>query len=140
MITGKDIYQVARELVGTPYVHQGRKKNVGIDCIGVPIWVCNRLGLGDFDRYDYSRLPDGKMLEKITEVFSRSVSLDVGVLLVFKIRSVPSHCGIVSNYKNTNALGLIHAWEVAKKVTEDQLTSSWMNRIVGCFSLPGIIR
>ncbi len=53
MTTGTDVYTEARELIGTPYVHQGRKKDIGIDCIGVPIWVAKRLDLGDFDKLDY---------------------------------------------------------------------------------------
>ena len=152
-ITGTDVCLAARELIGTPYLHQGRKAGMGIDCIGVPIVVADRLGLGNFDRLDYSKTPDGTLLDKIAEVCNSSVILSPGVLLVFKIKFVPQHCAIVSNYsrllgkntisqnatyKESNTLGIIHAWDVVGKVVEHQLTSDWMNRIVGCYGFPGV--
>ena len=138
MITGTDVCLAARELIGTPYLHQGRKIGMGIDCIGVPILVADRLGLGNFDRLDYGRTQDGTLLDKIAEVCNSSVVLSPGVLLVFKIKFVPQHCAIVSNYKESNTLGIIHAWDVVGKVVEHQLTLDWMNRIVGCYGFPGV--
>ena len=135
MITETDIYHVARELVGTPYLHKGRKKDLGIDCIGVPIWVGQRLNLGIEDFYAYSKNPDGTMEQRISKVFE-DVVLQPGALLVFKIGSVAQHCGIVSRYMN--GLGLIHAWDIARKVVEHRLTHEWYDRIVGCYGLPKV--
>ena len=134
-MTPTDVYLAARELVGTPYLHQGRRKNIGIDCIGIPIWTLRRLGLGDFDVSDYAPSPDGTLLSRIEKV-SEPVILQPGVLLVFRIRSVPQHCGIVSEYMN--GLGLIHAWDIAGKVVEHRLTKDWLDKVVGCYGLPGV--
>lgn len=136
MTSPKDVYLAARELVGTPYLHQGRHKRMGVDCIGVPILTANCLGLGNFDVSGYGRTPDGTLIKRIAEVFPPFV-LQPGVLLVFKIRSVPQHCGIVSRYMD--GLGLIHAWDVADKVVEHRLTQGWLNKVVGCYGFPGVI-
>jgi cell wall-associated NlpC family hydrolase len=135
MTTGIDVYLKARELVDTPYLHQGRLAGTAIDCIGVPIWVASELGLGNFDKSDYPRAPDGSMVELITSVCSDEI-IQAGVLLVFKIDSVAQHCGIVSIYQN--GLGLIHAWDIAGKVCEHRLTKDWINKVVGCYGLPGV--
>lgn len=135
MVTGVDVYLKARELVDTPYLHQGRKLGIGIDCIGVPIWVASALELGDFNKADYPRSPDGSMLELIDSVCSPEV-IQAGILLVFEIRGVAQHCGIVSIYQN--GYGLIHAWDIAGKVCEHRLTKDWIKKVVGCYGLPGV--
>lgn len=133
MPTGIDVYLKARQLIDTPYVHQGRKAGIAIDCIGVPVWVARELGLGDFDKEDYPRSPDGSMVELITEVCSREI-IQPGVLLVFKISGTAQHCGIVSLYQGN--FGLIHAWDIAGKVCEHRLTKDWLDKVVGCYGLP----
>jgi hypothetical protein len=136
MNTGVEVYLKARELVDTPYLHQGRLAGIAIDCIGVPIWVASELRLGDFDKSDYPRAPDGSMVELITSVCSNEI-IQAGVLLVFEIGGVAQHCGIVSIYQN--GLGLIHAWDIAGKVCEHRLTQDWINKVVGCYGLPGVV-
>ncbi|MDJ0592768.1 MAG: hypothetical protein QNJ72_22725 [Pleurocapsa sp. MO_226.B13] len=135
MTTGTDVFLAARELMNTPYVHQGRKKDIGIDCIGVPIWVAKRLDLGDFDKLDYPKVPDGSMQHFIAQNCTQEL-LQPGVLLVFKISAVAQHCGIVSQYKGKQ--GLIHAWDIAGKVCEHYLTKDWLKKVVGCYGLPGV--
>lgn len=130
-----DVFITARTLVNTPFIHQGRKKDLGIDCIGIPIYVAQKLALGDFDRFDYPSRPDGTMQKLISEICHDEV-LQPGVLLVFKISQVGQHCGIVSTYQNR--LGLIHAWDIAGKVVEHCLTRDWIDKVVGCYGLPGV--
>lgn len=135
MVTGIDVYLKARELVNTPYLHQGRLAGIAIDCIGVPIWVAHQLELGDFDKADYPRSPDGSMVELIIEVCSPEV-IQAGVLLVFEISGIAQHCGLVSDYQD--GYGLIHAWDIAGKVCEHRLTKDWIKKVVGCYGLPGV--
>jgi hypothetical protein len=87
------------------------------------------------DKADYPRLPDGQMLSLIESVASHEI-IQAGVLLVFRIGSVPQHCGIVSIYQQH--LGLIHAWDIAGKVSEHRLTKDWIDKVVGCYGLPGV--
>ena len=135
MVHPTDVYLKARELVGTPYFFQGRNKDPGIDCIGVPIWVASQLGLGNLNRLDYTRVPDGTMQQKIADVCPEWF-LTPGALVVLKIEAFPHHCGIVSRYMD--GLGLIHAWDIAMVVAEHRLTQDWRDRIVGCYKLPGV--
>ena len=135
MITSTDVYLAARELLGTPYVHKGRKKDIGIDCIGVPIWVANRLNLEDLNVTNYGRTPDGTMQKRVSEVCPSGI-LVPGALVVFKIKAVPQHCGIIS--LDNLELGLIHAWDIAGMVCEHKLTQQWRDRIMGCYRLPGV--
>ncbi|MEL6493931.1 MAG: hypothetical protein AAFQ41_02250 [Cyanobacteria bacterium J06623_7] len=134
-VTPKDIYLSARELVGTPWLHQGRLKGVGVDCIGLAILVAQDLGLGDFNEADYPRTPDGTMQRRIAEKFPTAFS-QPGVLLTFRFSQTEQHCGIVSEYMD--GLGLIHAWDVAKQVCEHRLDAYWLDRVTGVFGFPGV--
>ena len=134
MTTGIDVYLKARELLGTPYIDSGRKKDVGIDCIGVPIWVAKQLGLGDFNKFNFNKTNYKQIVDAIATVCDER-SLQSGALLVFDKRST-FHCGIVSTYKEK--FGLIHAWEITKGVCEHYLTKDWLACAVGCYGLPGV--
>ena len=135
MVSGTDVFIEARELIETPWQHQGRKKGVGIDCIGVPILVAKELGLGNFDKIDYPRVPNGTMQGLIAQHCTTEL-LQPGVLLVFRISATAQHCGIVSNYMDGQ--GLIHAWDIAQKVVEHRLTQDWLKKVVGCYGLPKV--
>lgn len=141
MISPSHVFLAARELIESPYVHQGRKKGVGIDCLGVVIWTANYLNLDIEDVNNYPRKPDGTMNDKIAAVCPQ-IELQTGALLVFTINEYPQHCGIVSNYQppysSKMGLGLIHAWDIVEMVVEHRLNRKWLNRVVGCYGLPGV--
>jgi cell wall-associated NlpC family hydrolase len=131
----EQIYLTARELVGTPFKHQGRSKGLGVDCIGVPLYVCKKLGLGDFDCHEYPRAQYSTLQQRVESVCTPAV-LQPGVLLLFKISSTTQHCGLVSLYRD--GLGLIHAWDVAGYVVEHKLIKDWLNKTAGCYGLPSV--
>jgi hypothetical protein len=135
MITTEQVFLAARELVGAPYKHQGRSKELGLDCIGLPILVCQQLNLGDFDRKDYPRAPNGTLLP-LVEQHCTLETLQPGVLLLFKISATAQHCGIVSLFNG--GFGLIHGWDIAERVVEHKLTQDWKDKTVGCYGLPGV--
>ena len=130
------VVKAARDLIGTPFIHQGRVPGVGVDCVGVPILVAKSLGLGDFNQINYRRYPDGQ-LKRIIEDICQPIGIQPGALLLFKISVEEQHCGIVSNFK-PNQLGLIHAWDIAKKCVEHRLTKDWLAKATGCYGLPGV--
>lgn len=43
------IIAVSRTWIGTPFVHQGRVKGLGCDCVGIPLCVAEELGANDKD-------------------------------------------------------------------------------------------
>jgi cell wall-associated NlpC family hydrolase len=62
-----EIVAVARSWLGTPWTHQGRLKNVGVDCGGLIIGVGKQLGILDFDTSAYGRIPDGQKLRALCD-------------------------------------------------------------------------
>lgn len=48
--------------VGTPVQHAGRTPGVGLDCVGVAIAACRRIGMEVDDTRTYDRLPSGDQL------------------------------------------------------------------------------
>jgi cell wall-associated NlpC family hydrolase len=135
IVTTEQVFLAAREFVDAPYRHQGRSKELGVDCIGLPLMVCQQLQLGDFNRADYPRAPNGTLQPLVEEICNQEI-LQPGVILLFKISATAQHCGIVSFYRQD--LGLIHAWDIAQRVVEHKLTQDWIGKTVGCYGLPGV--
>ena len=137
MATRAEIVAVARSYLNCNYHHQGRIR-AGIDCIGVAIAVCRDLNLGEIDDpLGYSREPDGVLLlENIEKYCTAITDYSYGDLLVFRLRKLPQHCGIVTDL--ADGLGLIHSYQTIGKVAEHSLTDWWVERIVGAYRLPGV--
>lgn len=51
----EQIVASARSIIGTPYVHQGRVKGVGVDCVGTILIVAKELNLTQFEISGYGR-------------------------------------------------------------------------------------
>jgi cell wall-associated NlpC family hydrolase len=135
MVTRAEIVACARSYDSVPYHHQGRIR-AGLDCIGLAIAVCRDLDLGDFDFTAYSREPDGvTLIAEIEKICIPVQKYQTGDLLVFKIRRLPQHCGIVTDLMGE---GLIHAYQSIGKVAEHALTDWWVERIVAAYRLPGV--
>ena len=135
MILPSQVVAEAFLLINTPYQHQGRIPGLAIDCIGLPIIVAKNLGLGDFDRIDYGRSPDGTFKEKI-EAVCQPIVIQPGALVIFRISVEAQHCGIVTEHP-LGGEGLIHAWDIAGKVVHQRM-GDWRKKIVGCYGLPGV--
>jgi NlpC/P60 family putative phage cell wall peptidase len=138
-----DIVDRARRWIGTPYVHQARRRGVGCDCLGLVLGVWEeRFGHLPEAPPDYT--PDwseARGLERLwhaatTHLVERPL-LDpsLGDVLLFRMRrgAVAKHLGVQS------ALGpearFIHAYS-GRGVVETRLTSSWSRRIVARFGFP----
>src|SRR5690349_19110626 len=78
MTTRTDIVACARGWLGTRFHHQGRLKKTGthsggVDCLGLLVGVANELNLrdanqkhlADFDRTDYTHMPDTQYLREM---------------------------------------------------------------------------
>lgn len=131
------ILERAREYLGTPFLHEGRCKGVGVDCAGLAICVARELGLSSFDIKGYSRQPNPiefrrhlreQMVEK---AFAEAAPGDVVSFAFVK----EQHIGIVSALE---PFTLIHAWESAGQVVEHVVDRIWRARVRGCFAFPGV--
>lgn len=133
----------ARELIGTPWVDEGRLKGVACDCIGVPVLVGRARGFvtGEIGDRAYGRLPHGGQLEREMEKHLDRVpdgEMLAGDVLLMKWRREPMHLGILGNYRHadfTAPFSLIHAALEFGKVVEHRLDEAWAARIVSawCF-------
>lgn len=130
----------AREYIGTPYGHSGRKKQESLDCLGLLICVGKELGIipNHFDIKGYSPNPDGISLLSETKKYLPYVvgkdDLQIGDIVVFSIGGRPTHYGIVSDY-HSNRLAVIHASNARghNKVVEHRLIFSSNLKFVSGF-------
>lgn len=138
-MTGADVVMEARSWLGTRFHHQGRLKSVGCDCAGLVVGVAQALGLSEFDKTDYSRLPDGEMLRAVCDANMTGIAItDVqpGDVLLFKFDQFPQHLAIVGDYP-AGGLSLIHAFAPSRKVVEVRLDDVWQQRVVAAYRLIG---
>lgn len=139
-MTRAEFVSIARSWMGTTWKHQGRKKGIGVDCIGFASEVGREAGLIDVtEAANYQRRPDSKMLRaKMGEYLQpiKASELRPGDLVLLAFDGVETHVAIVGDYPAPGELSLIHAYLVARKVVEHRLDPTWRNRIAGCYRVP----
>jgi NlpC/P60 family putative phage cell wall peptidase len=135
------IVREARSWINTRFHHQARVKGIGCDCAGLVIGVCRELGLSNFDKSDYSRIPDGAMLKQTCDENMTLIPFDdaqIGDVLLFKFNSHPQHLALIGDYPS-GGFSIIHAYSLARKVIETRLDDVWLARVVACYRLPGVM-
>lgn len=136
MTTRSDIVSAARRYIGTPFVHQGRHIEHGVDCAGLLMCVAYDVGLSDVRVTDYGRMPDANRSQSIIESHMDPVpysNLMPGDALSFVILQDVQHYGIV-----VESGRFIHAYQPAGKVVETSLSGPWLHRLRGCYSFRGL--
>ena len=138
---GARIVRLAEDWIGTPYRHQGARKRVGCDCIGlirglwrefygvdpgpVPPYAPDWAERGGEDRLMDAALRLCRPLEGIGEARP-------GDLLLFRWRAdcAAKHAGILCCPQH-----FIHAYEQTA-VTRSALVPAWRRRVAGVFRFP----
>lgn len=128
-----DVIELARECIGTPFKHQGRKVGVGLDCAGVLVHVLNGLGLPYHDDKGYPRRPFDGMLEKILHaepslMAVKKTERQPGDLWVCRIKKAPQHLMIYTGQT------VIHAYSDTGRVVE-QSASAWLPTVTHVFRI-----
>jgi cell wall-associated NlpC family hydrolase len=135
----------ARTWIGTRFAHQGRLKNVGVDCAGLIVCVCANVGITINDKIGYSMKPDGVSLKaQCDEQLTRIDSADIvpGDVLLFRFENDPQHLAFVGGYP-TGGLSIIHAYSLARRnkllgwVVESRLDDVWRKRMVSAYRITG---
>lgn len=130
----KQLVDIARTYIGTPFHHQGRLPGVGLDCIGVVVCAMREAGLDVSDDVaGYGRLPSGGVFMAAVERRCRSVPIEEalpGDVMMFAFRTEPQHIAI---YTGDNTL--IHAYQEVEAVVENSLDDTWRARLRGVFRL-----
>ncbi|MGV3550179.1 NlpC/P60 family protein [Rhizobium sp.] len=142
-MTGAEVVITARGWIGTPYRHQGARKGVGCDCLGLVRGIWRELygeepetpppyGMDWAERSGEERLQAAAL-----RYFGPPVATEAmmpGDLLLFRWQegAAAKHLGVLSA-----ADRFIHAYETVG-VTESTLVPSWRRRVAGVYRWPGI--
>jgi len=144
MSRGIEAVRIAREWIGTPYVHQGATKGAGTDCLGLLRGVWHAIYGGDpeavpFYTADWSE-PSGEetlwqaALRHLRPVDAQA-DLAPGQLLLFRMRdgAVAKHLGLVGQV--LPHCTFIHAYS-GHGVVESPLSEPWLRRVASRFNFP----
>lgn len=156
-VTQDQIIEAARQWVGTPYVHQARGPKGpegGTDCVGLLIAVATELGIIEqgYDPTGYSWITDGTQLRVELSRWAECVAfsdtaqdyafwaevIQPGDIAVFNVMRHPQHTAFVSKIDYGNGgtfIGMIHAYDPAKKVVEHIFDERWFSRLTSVWRL-----
>lgn len=128
----------ARTWVGTPFVHQGRRKGEEGDCAGLINCVANVCGISDVRITGYSRDPDEKLMEAILDRYLDRVDRgeekpgDIVWLRHPRPSSHPRHVAIYTGQT------IIHIDAVYDKCIEHRFTPEWRAKVKRFYRYRGI--
>lgn len=136
-----EVVRIARDWIGTPYRHQGARRGVGCDCLGLVrgIWrerygaepeAPPPYGIDWAERGGEERLRAAAISHFGAPVATEGMA--PGDLLLFRWQegAAAKHLGILSAPDR-----FIHAYEAAG-VIESALVPSWRRRVVGVWRWP----
>ncbi len=129
------IIAVARTYIGTPYHHQGRQPQIGLDCLGVVVCALRACGYSVNDQTDYTQSPNGAHMLASIRAHAvgerpRHYPPQAGDLLLFRFNQQPQHCALA-----TGDGQMIHAYAPQGSVVESRLSASWQSRLLHIFYL-----
>lgn len=131
---GEEIAAAARACVGTPFRLQGRVPGVGLDCVGLVVWVGRSLGLIDHDETGYGLTGSGGRLEAglaragLVQVSAEEFA--VGDVLLFDMGRGLLHVAVRSEH------GIIHAHRGLGRVVEHRLDGEWRAALAAAWRFP----
>jgi cell wall-associated NlpC family hydrolase len=128
-----EITTEARSWLGVPFRHQGRTRN-GIDCVGLPIVVCQKLGLigPSFEITNYGRLPSLELVERLKSHCQPIPAAVAGSLIVIAWTKIAAHVAICTGET------MIHAYESVGCVVEHGYRGRWIRLTHSTWALPGL--
>lgn len=138
------IVALAREWIGTPYVHQASVQGAGSDCLGLIRGIWRALYgeepepappyTPDWGEFGTGELLLAGAMRHLLPV-GRGHDLVPGQVLLFRMRpgAVAKHLGIVA--EAGEAPRFVHAYTY-HGVIESPLTTPWQNRVAARFRFP----
>ncbi len=137
-MTAAEIIAAARQCVGTPFRHQGRSIETGLDCAGVCVYVAFAIGLRPVDPVGYGRTPANGQLENtldMQEFLVRLPNVDQrqpGDILLMRFLDDPQHIAVFCGPT------IVHAYESVGKCCEHIIDDKWARRIVRVYRFAGV--
>lgn len=148
MTTRADITNTAAEYVGTPWVHQGRLKGLGVDCCGFIASVAEESGAipaAGFEQ-DYRRAENGeRMIALLTEymdyVSDKVEDAQPGDVIALcdeqlKQPDVPRHLVFLSAWVRDGVPYIIHAG--SRGVVRHRMDALWKRRVHSVWKIRSI--
>lgn len=143
-IKKETIVDIARSFLGTKYRHQGRLKNVGVDCAGVMIGCGNESGwseavLGTKFQYSaYGRVPVGSDMQAVMDANLTMVEGDcqVGDILLMAFELEPQHIAMLVALDPPY---IVHALAQEEFVAEHRLDDYWKSKIRQVYRFTGVV-
>jgi NlpC/P60 family putative phage cell wall peptidase len=129
----------ARKWLGTPYRHQGSRRQVGADCLGLvrgiwrEIYSSEPEEAGPYAMDWAEKGDDDKLLNAAVKHFIKAERApDFGQLILFRWNAgaLAKHAGIM-----VSSTHFIHAYS-GVGVVESPLVPAWRKKIAGMFSFP----
>ena len=125
------VARAARGWLGTPYRHQGSRRGVGADCLGLLRGVWREVvGPEPFPVPPYGRDwaeadPADRLLAAAEALFEPAGEIDTGTVLVFRWSpgAAAKHCGVAIGPER-----MIHAYS-GRGVVENAIAPSWRRRV-----------
>lgn len=148
MLERHQIVAAAETFIGSPWVHTGRDKRIGVDCVGLVIGVGADLGLTFIgDRNHYQIVPNDVESEfldfLIKNQFKPTDEIREGNLLLFKLGKArfPSHSAVIGSGGKT----MIHAMNYRSRngklhrVVQHVYGQPWARRVHSIWEYPGVV-
>lgn len=142
-VTRAQIVAEARTWLRTRWLHQGRLRGVGVDCVGLAYEVgkaFQQFGEPPPPLPPYERTTaDNLMLRLCQQFLARRPGRipAVGSVVALRVDLRQRHMGIIGDYPGGGA-SLIHAYAVNREVVEHRLDAEWADRILVAFDYLGV--
>lgn len=126
------IVATAREYLGTPYLHQGRVKGLGVDCLGLLICVGRELEFlpASFDKQDYTTQPDP--VEFLAGLEREMWAIEIHEARPGDVLLLASH-GVATHVAFKTDRGILHAYAPAGRVVEHGLRAQFATAVRRAF-------
>lgn len=137
------IIDIARSHVGTPWRHQGRDWDTGVDCVGMPVLIGIERGYFSEDMRvaDYPRRPNQTLISLFDFYLERVTPMDLqpADLLVFADSGTPCHCGFL--FEQNGVPHIVHAHAHDRQIIEEPLSRAvqYLNKPVFRYKYKGLI-
>jgi cell wall-associated NlpC family hydrolase len=129
-----------RDLINIPFVDKGRDPRIGLDCWGLVIAVCERLGIKDVPNYDvscYDSARIGAMFSVEVRKWKKTCTPSLGDFVVMELD--PSMPKMRQHYGIYLWDGMfIHSLEKQGSRTDEVYDKFWKGRIKGYYTWTGI--
>jgi hypothetical protein len=137
--TDDDVRSAALSWLGVPFAHQGRSRELGVDCAGLILRVAQELGLlpAGLDVNGYRRYPDGTMRGYCDTMLEAESALHRAHLALIRFAIEPQHLALL--VPRGDGWSLVHALERSGRVVQHRLDATWRSRIVQLYRYKGVV-